>query len=210
MMEANKSKINKNRIGAGILCALIFAFSVFVVGCGRTNISTTHSLNMDYYTATRSTYNLIYPNDEYTTDSTDFVGSNIIKRAYNKITVKLSSEWLYLFRADKFEFNLTTNHDCADIAENNTSLQFNVMVTNLHSGSTDGAIAVKHLSSTVICEQTAGESKTYVVNIDDYFEKSAEITCIIFTLETPEIYAIYPDFEFAISNIKLFGKHQYI
>ncbi|MBQ7453182.1 MAG: hypothetical protein IJS68_02820 [Clostridia bacterium] len=211
MMEHNKANNVKQRISATILCALILIFSCFYLSaCGQTNATQPSALNMEYYTASRSTYQLIYPNDEYTTDSLDFVGQEQISRAYSKITVKLSSEWLYLFHADRLEFKITTNHDCVDIAENNTSLQIDTYITNLHNGTTNGSIAAKSLKTTVICEQSAGKTKTYSIAVDDYFEKSAEITCILFSLSNPEIYATYPDFTFSISGVTLYGKHQYI
>ena len=115
-----------------------------------------------------------------------------------------------MFYASKLTFNLTTNYNCEDVSDHNTALQFDVITTNLANGIIDGGYGTKIKTYTIVCEQKANQTKTYSINIDDYFEKSAETTAIIFKLTSTEAYLENADFAFSINSVQLYGNHQYI
>ena len=167
-------------------------------------------LNMDYYTLNNSSYELITEASEKTAFSSDYLNSTPIFRQYDKITINLSSEWLYLFYASKLTFSLTTNYNCQDQAGHNTALQFNVVITNMAGGAMDGGYGTKVRSHTIVCEQKANQTKTYSINIGDYFEKSADTTAIIFTLSGTEAYIEHEDFAFSLNSLQLYGNHEYL
>lgn len=200
MMETKKSKLNNFiKKGTMLCCALILiCTSLFLSGCAEEN-----KLNMSYYTLANSTYTTISNTTETTTPSTDFIGSNKIKRQYLKATVKLSNEWLYLFNLEKFAFTIETNAF--------VNLEFNITLTNLKNGKLDGTMGVKTTTYKVVCEQSANKAHQYIVEVGDIFELSAANTYIIFELTNYEIYitdGYNNNTEFSISNLSFYGKHQ--
>lgn len=200
MMEMKKSNLTKFiKTSAMLCCALILSFvSLIFTGCADNN-----KLNMNYYTLANSTYTTITNTAETTTPSTDFISSNKIKRQYLKATVKLSSEWLYLLKLEKFAFTIETNA--------NVNLEFNIIITNLKDGKLDGAMGVKTKTFKVVCEQKAHKAHQYIIEINDIFELSAANTYIIFELTNYEIYitnGYNNNTTFSISDLSLYGKHQ--
>ena len=148
-------KIKKT--GTFILCAFIFTFFfLFATACSKSSFV---YLNMDYYTLNNSSYELITESGEKTAFSSDYLNATPIFRQYDKITINLSSEWLYLFYASTLSFDLTTSYDCLDQAGHNTALQFNVVVTNLAGGAIDGGYGTKIRTYTIVCEQKATQQK---------------------------------------------------
>ena len=208
MMEKNLTKNNLKNKGTFYLCAFVFMFIFsFFTACSKSNYV---KLNMEYYTLNTSSYELITDNASKTTFSTDFISADKVFRQYDKITLSLSSEWLYLFYASSLSFDITTTHDCIDAENNNTTLQFEIIITNLAGGKIDGGYGAKVKTYSVVCEQKANNTKKYKLDINDYFEKSAETTAIIFKLSGTEAYAKNADFKFALNNISLYGDHSYI
>lgn len=198
MKKFNLAKIAK--ISANLCCTIILGliFLIFT-GCSSDN-----KLNMNnYYALPNSSFTTITNTTETTTPSTDFIGSNKIKRQYLKATVKLSSEWLYLLKLEKFAFTIETNA--------NVNLEFNIIITNLKDGKLDGAMGVKTKTFKVVCEQKAHKAHQYIIEINDIFELSAANTYIIFELTNYEIYitdGYNNNTTFSISDLSLYGKHQ--
>lgn len=184
-----------------IICALLLVISTSVfVGCNEQD----NSINTLYYVATTSTYSLQTSNNEFTTTSTDFVTSEQNFRQYDKITVNLSSEWLYNFELNKFSFDITTNADC--------ELQFKITITNLRNGNISDSINVKNKQFTFIRTYTANSTTTDAIAVRDIFDLSASKTCIIFELTNTEVYYNnneLNDFAFSLNNVTLFGEHIY-
>ena len=208
MMEKQLfKKQNIKNLGTFILCAFIFTLCIIFSACSK--VKYVH-LNMEYYTLNGSSYELVTENTTKDTPSTDFIGSSTIFRQYDKITINLSSEWLYLFYASTLSFSITTNYDCADTPLENTALQLDVVVTNLNGGHMDGGYGTKIKTYNIVCEQKANNTKTYSINIDDWFEKSAETTAIIFKLSGTEAYIAHNDFAFSLNSIQLYGDHRYL
>ena len=207
MMAAKLSNnFSIKKIGTFALCAFIFTLCTLFSACDKTNYV---HLNMEYYTLNSSSYELITSASEKDTQSTDFISTTPILRQYDKISLNLSSEWLYLFYASKLSFNITTNYDCQDSASGNTALQFDIIITNIAGGHMDGGYGTKIKTYTIVCEQKANQTKKYSIDVGDYFEKSAETTAIIFKLMGTESYIAHEDFKFAISGVSLYGDHMY-
>lgn len=207
MMETKQYKENKlskiatcffSIVGVACFCAFVLLISMFI------KVDTPENqLNMEYYTLINSSYKTISSSEDVSTPSTDFIGSHSIKRQYRTATVKLSSEWLYLFNIEKFQFKIETNAD--------VDLQFDITLTNLKNGELDGVLNVKSKTFTMVCEQKAGKARVHSMQVDDTFEMLAKDTQIIFTLTNYEIYNTNGELnniKFSISDVCLFGEHK--
>lgn len=202
MMETSKTNTGVFlKKGALLVCTFVFLFVfLFFAACKPEN-----KLDMDYYTLANSSYTLASASTQsVTTPSTDFVRDTKIYRQYLTITINLSSEWLYLLKAQKFTFCLETNKDA--------SLQFDITITNLKQGELNGTLGVKSTTYTLVCDQKAGTSKTYAMEIDDIFEQSAANTTVIFTLTNYELFTTNQqlnDFAYSLSEFCIYGVHAY-
>jgi|GEM_PF-5025992 len=195
-MKTNKIK----RFFKTLLCGLLLlAFSFSLSACD----SPSNKLSSVYFADT-STYSLITDYNTNSCSTADFYGEDKIFRQYDSITINLSSEWLYLCTLNKIEFDITSN--------TNAELQFKIYVTNLKNGQIISPYDVKSQRFTAFTTLKANQPQTISIAVNDVIELAAAETCIIFELETPDVYAAtngFNDFAFSINNLALYGTHHY-
>ena len=196
-----KSNTTIHKFLKTLTCAIVFVLTFsLLIGCDDNN-----SRDMNYYILPSSSYTLITGYDEYNTITTSFTESDLIFKQYDKITINLSSEWLYSSKIYDISFDVTTNKT--------VELQLKVIVTNLKNGAYINALDVKNKNYTIYKTFTANVSSNEKISINDIVELAAAQTCIIIEVENTEVYAnddlTINNFSFSINNLYIDGEHIY-
>lgn len=196
-----KSNTTIHKFSKTLTCAIVFVLTFsLLIGCDDNN-----SRDMNYYILPSSSYTLITGYDEYNTITTTFTQSELNLKQYDKITINLSSEWLYSSKIYDISFDVTTNKT--------VELQLKVVVTNLKNGSYLNALDVKNKTYTIYKTFTANASTNEVISINDIVELAAAQTCVIIEVENTEVYTndnlTINDFAFSINNLYVSGEHIY-
>ena len=198
----NSQFISKLKKLKALFCTIVIALFCFAfVACNSED-----SRDMDYYILPTSNYSLITGYDTFNTITSEFVKEDHVFRQYDKITINLSSEWLYSSKIETLSFAITTNKT--------TELQLKVTVTNLKGGDYINSLDVKNKNYTIYKTFYANSTSSEEILVNDIFELAAAQTCIIIELENTEIYTndnfTINDLAFSVNNLYISGQHVYL